>query len=144
MTHHDAGKYSVKHPAGTQCDPAIEAAVREKAENGKLTCAAAHGIAAHFQTSPSEVGKTIDLLEYRIVRCQLGLFGYSPQKKIVTAAREAPSVLERRLQQSVADGRVSCLACWDIARDLGINKMDVASVCELLGIKVKPCQLGAF
>ncbi|MEW6078875.1 MAG: hypothetical protein AB1724_13750 [Thermodesulfobacteriota bacterium] len=144
MTHQDAGKYSAKHPAGTKYDPAIETAIRERAENGKVTCAAAHGIADHFRVPPSEVGKTIDLMEYRIVRCQLGLFGYSPEKKVVTAAREAPAALHQRLQQSVVDGKVSCLTCWDIARDLGVNKMDVSSACELLKIKISPCQLGAF
>jgi hypothetical protein len=144
MSHQDAGKYRAKHPAGTSCDPAIEAAVREKAEGGKTTCAVAHCIAADFRVAPAEVGKTIDLMEYRISRCQLGLFGYSPEKKIVKAALEMPEALRNMLKQSAADGKISCLACWDIARSLGIGKMDVSGACECLGIRIKPCQLGAF
>lgn len=144
MTHEDAGKYSAKHPAGTSCDPAIEAAVRQKAENGKVACAIAHAMAAEFRVAPSEIGKTTDLLEYRIVRCQLGLFGYSPEKKTVKAAQEVSEELRDLLQRSAANGRISCLSCWDIARGLGLGRMDVSAACELLGIRIKPCQLGAF
>jgi hypothetical protein len=144
MTHHDAGKYSAKHPAGTRRDPAIEAAVRSKAENGKVACAVAHAIAAQFGVAPSEVGKAIDLLEYRLFRCQLGLFGYAPEKKIVKAVMEAPEALRNLLRQRAVEGRISCLDCWDMSRELGIGKMEVSGACESLGIRIKPCQLGAF
>lgn len=145
MTHEDAGKYSAKHPAGTLCDPAIAAAIKQKAENGRVACVVAHGIAADLKTTPSEIGKTVDLMEYRIVKCQLGLFGYSPEKKIVRAAEDVSEALRDHLQRSAADdGKISCAACWEIARTFGIKKMMVSAACECLGIKIRPCQLGAF
>jgi hypothetical protein len=36
------------------------------------------------------------------------------------------------------------LNSWEIASRLGIQKLDVASACETMGVKIKPCQLGAF
>lgn len=144
MTHEDAGKYSAKHPVGTTCDPATAAAVKQKSENGRITCAAAHDIAGRLVVPPAEVGKTIDLLEYRIVKCQMGLFGYSPEKKIVKPSDVIFGELESRLRDAVSDGKVGCATCWEIARALGMGKMDVSAACEGLAIKISPCQLGAF
>ena len=144
MTHEDAGHYSSKHPEGTSYDPALAAALTERAEDGRITCTAAFGVAETFKVPSYEVGKTIDLLELRIVECQLGLFGYSPEKRIVKPAEAVPDDLRDRLQKITAEGRISCASCWKIADTLGIGKMAVSSACELLGLKIKPCQLGAF
>ncbi len=144
MTHEDAGKYSAKHPAGTVCNPALAAALTEKAEDCRVTCAAAHDIAEAFNVPPSEIGKTADLLEYRITECRLGLFGYAPEKKIVEAAEEISDDLRDHLQRAAADGRISCASCWKIAETLCIEKMAVSEGCELLDLKVRSCQLGAF
>ncbi len=90
------------------------------------------------------MGKTADLLEYRIVECQMGLFGYSPEKRIVRAPEHIDQPLREQLERYAADGRINCATCWKIAADLGLEKMAVSSACEGLGIKVKNCQLGAF
>lgn len=37
-----------------------------------MTCTAAHETATAFEVAPSEVGKTADLPELRIVECQIG------------------------------------------------------------------------
>lgn len=144
MTHEDAGKYRAKHPAGTVCDPAIAAALGQKMEDGRITCAAAHGIAGDLEVAPSEIGKAIDLLEYRIIECQLGLFGYSPERKIVKAADVISEDLRGHLGRFAADGEISCASSWEIAQTLDIGRMDVAAACELLDIKIRHCQLGAF
>lgn len=144
MTHEDAGHYGAKHPAGTLCDPAIAAALTQQAEDSRVACTAAHEIAASSGVAPSEIGKAADLMEYRIVKCQLGLFGYEPEKRIVQPAENVSDELRDQLQRYAADGRINCATCWKIARDLGIEKPAVSSACELLGIKVKHCQLGAF
>ena len=144
MTHEDEGHYSIKHPAGTQYDPAVAAALIERAADGRVTCTAAHEIATAFQVAPSEVGKTADLLEFRIVECQMGLFGYAPEKRIVKAPEHIDQPLREQLERYASNGRINCATCWKIAADLGLKKMAVSSACEGLGIKVKNCQLGAF
>lgn len=144
MTHEDEGHYAAKHPPGSTYDPALAGALRDAAQDGRVTCTAAHEIARRFKVPPSEVGKTADLLEYRIVRCQLGLYGYSPEKRLVTPAASVSQDLRARLDRMAEDGRISCASCWMIAEELGLEKLAVSSACELLGIKVKRCQLGAF
>ena len=144
MTHEYAGHYSMKHPDGTTYDPDLADAITDIAEDGRVTCVAAFDLAEAFEVAPSEVGKTADLLEYRIIRCQLGLFGYSPEKRIVKAAEQVPDDLRSRVLGAATDGRISCAACWEIAETLGLGKLTVSGACEGLGLKVNACQLGAF
>jgi hypothetical protein len=144
VTHEDAGKYAAKHAAGTTPDPAIAAALERRAEEGTVACVAAHEIAGDLGVAPSEVGKTVDLLEYRIVGCQLGLFGYSPQRKIVEPADAVSEELRHELGRAAPDGRISCASVWAIADAQGLPRMSVAAACETLSVKIKNCQLGAF
>lgn len=144
MTHEDAGHYGAKHPEGTTYDPGLAAALAERVRDGRITCGAAFEVAESLGFPPREVGTTADLLEYRIVRCQLGLFGYSPDKRIVKPAQSVSDGLRESLEKASAAGRLSCATSWNIAQALGIEKMAVAEACELMGIKITHCQLGAF
>ena len=78
-----------KHPPGTRPDPTLATAVQKAVKNGRMTCTAAHSLASELAVAPSEIGRTLDLLDYRIIECQMGLFGYSPVKKIVQPAQSA-------------------------------------------------------
>jgi hypothetical protein len=144
MTHTDAGHYASKHPGEVEADPKIAEKIRQKLAGGHITCAAAHTIAADLSLPPSQIGMTIDLLEARITRCQMGLFGYAPQKNIVKPALSVPPELKNAIEACLIDGRISCGHCWEIASRQGLRKLEIAGACEALGVKVKPCQLGAF
>jgi hypothetical protein len=144
MPHEYAGHYSTKHPQGTPCDPDIAAALDQVASDGRLTCIAAHDVAGRLGVAPAEVGKTADLLELRVVECQMGLFGYAPEKRTVKPAEHVSDDLRDRIEHATVEGRITCAACWKIARDLGLEKMAVSCACEALGLKVKSCQIGAF
>ena len=144
MTHQDVGHYRAKHPTDTKLDPKIAEAIKQKTEDGRITCAAAHEIAHERAVSPGDVGVAMDLLETRITKCQLGLFGYSPQKKVVRPAENVTSELEETIKNSLEDNRISCLSCWEIAERFGIAKIDVSAACEALQVRVSSCQLGAF
>ncbi len=144
MTHENSGHYALKHPPGTVPDPDIAERLREKAKDNCISCAAAHKIAEDTGRTPSEIGKNIDLLELRISKCQMGLFGYTPQKRRVKPAESVSPELEAALKAAVRDNRIPCIACWQLAEQFGISRPDIANACEKLGIKSSPCQLGAF
>ncbi len=145
MTGHDRGYYSQKHHIEKKIDPAIARAVEGKAKDRKITCAAAFKIADICGTTPGEVGFTIDMLDIRIIRCQMGIFGYEPENKAVKPMDNIPEELIKAIRDKLnRDGRLQCASAWEIAKGLKIPKMDVSSACERLGIKIKPCQLGAF
>jgi hypothetical protein len=144
MTHEDAGHYSAKHASGEKPDPRIAQEIEGKALDGSITCAAAHEIAGELGVSSAEVGIAIDLLEIRIRRCQLGLFGYSPQKKVVKPAQSIAPELAKAIRDTLVHDRIPCLACWEIAEQFGMARIDVAAACEALEVKISSCQLGSF
>ena len=136
--------YAGKHPESARLDEEVASALRKVMENGRITCAAAHGVAKDLGRSPTDIGMALDLMEGRLKRCQLGLFGYSPEKRIVTKANQWDAQLEKDIREALKDGRLPCADAWSIARRRKVPRLTVANVCEALDIKVRPCQLGAF
>ena len=122
----------------------IQQAISQQAINQKLGCGAAFEIAAKLTVSPKAIGRALDQMDYRITHCQLGLFGHSPEKKIVTPEKAVDLRLKTVIEAAAEDGRLSCLKAWDIAAQLQIPKIAVSNACEGLGMRIKPCQLGAF
>lgn len=125
-------------------DERIMAIVNERAKEGTLGCAEAFRIAAELDVPPQVVGEAADAAHVRLVRCQLGLFGYGERKRLVRPAQNVPPELEQAIRESLAEGRLPCATAWAIADRLGLERMDVSNAAERLGIRIKPCQLGAF
>ena len=144
MTREKGQKFSAKHGPDAQADPIIKEKVMENAAKGDLACAVAFKLVDELGVSPAEIGKTVDLLDLRLSKCQLGLFGYQPDKKAVKARAAENREMEDAIRNAVADGRLACRDAWEIAGRFKVPKMAVSGVCEYLGIKIKPCQLGAF
>ena len=143
MAHEDAGHYAAKHK-GAKLNEKIAEKVREKMSNDTLSCGAAHVIAEELGVAASEVGITLDLLEIRIGKCQLGLFGYGEKKRIVRAADEVEPDLKTALESVLVNGRFPCKAAWEIAEKFKKNRLDIASASEKLKIKINSCQIGSF
>ena len=144
MSQQKGKKFSEKHESSAQLNQEIKDQIISRTKNNELPCAVAHKIAADLNVSPAEVGKTADLLEMMLVKCQLGLFGYMPEKKIVKPEASENPDLTSAIQDARVGGNLSCENAWEIARRFDVSKMKVSSVCEQLKIKIKPCQLGAF
>jgi hypothetical protein len=143
----DKGKkaaFSTKHRSDSKPDPSIEKRLRERCPTGELPCAVAFDVAKELGVSAAAVGQSADLMNLRLVICQLGLFGYSPEKKIVRRAESVDESLDSALKESLVNNYLPCASAWDIANRLQLRKLAVSNACEKLGIKVKPCQLGAF
>ena len=144
MTKEDKGHYAKKHLHDSEVKPEIEAALKQSASNGEIPCAVAFKIAADLDIEPGDVGITSDLLEMRLIKCQLGLFGYQPKRCIVEPAQDISKGLEESIKKGLENGKLPCVTAWKIAKDLGIRKMEVSSACEALKIKIDSCQIGAF
>lgn len=145
MTHRDEGHYAEKHRARAQLDQAITEAIRRRSVGGNLSCVAAFRIAEEMSIKPSKVGKALDFLEMKIIKCQLGLFGHEKGKRlIVKPTKTVPSALEEALRTGLVNGRLPCATAWDIAKRFDLAKMSVTSACERLNLRIAQCQLGAF
>lgn len=144
MVHEDAGHYAAKHPGG-RIEKALAEAIAGKEKEGRITCAAAHTIARKQGCSPQAVGMNIDLLEKRIRRCQLGLFGYGmKKKKAVKPAAMVTKTLKTSIRKAMDGDRITCQAAWEVAQTMSLTKLEVSSACEAMAIKIAKCQLGAF
>jgi hypothetical protein len=145
MSRKNGESYAGKHAGkDVKIDEQISAAIRAKAVNGEISCGNATDIAKKLNTGMDVVGVNIDLLELHISKCQLGLFGYKPEKLIVKTAASVAPELEGAIRKALVGGHLPCADAWKIAEARHLPRMDAASACEALGIKVKPCQLGAF
>jgi len=117
-------------------------------EKGKIPCAVAHYIAAYLSCNPLEVGKRATEAGIKIYECQLGLFGYGrkgkSEYKITGRKVEVePEVIEM-IKTSAENGRISCIRLWQIADSEGIIRAEAGNAADALGLKISPCQLGAF
>lgn len=144
MGHEDTGHYAAKHVPETQLNPQIAELVKQRASQGNITCTDAHRIAHELNVLPVEVGITVDLLEIKISRCQLGLFGYGQKKRIVRPAEHVSLEVKHALEHAQEENRISCAEAWELAKKLGISRIDIAAACEALQLKISSCQLGTF
>lgn len=117
-------------------------------KEGGLSCAAAFRAALELGLEPWAVGRSADLLDIRLVGCQLGLFGYGPKSegrhKVVKPAEEVSPDLAAAIYAGLEGGRLPCQTAWSIASHMGIARMDVSAAVERLGVRISRCQLGAF
>ena len=147
MTHEYAGRYALKHPPGTRTNDQIAKAIREKSPGRELACGMGEKISKELKVDISEVGITADLLEMKIKKCQLGLFGWGKKPnhgKDIHAADSVSVEMKSALEEVAENGGVTCAALWAIADRLGKGRKVVSAACDTLGLKIRACQLGAF
>ena len=133
----------------TASDAAIAAAATAAAIQGELACADAHRLAAELGVSPMDVAAVINKsTALRFNRCQLGTFGFGlkseGRSKIVMKAAYVPDDIRAALEARSANGAIACSAVWEIAEGFRYPRLGMANICEAMGLRVKPCQLGCF
>jgi hypothetical protein len=136
--------YSQKHDPHLRPDPTIKKALTNRGVGSEIPCALAFEIARDLGVAPEKVGRTVDILDIPLATCQLGLFGYKPEKKIIRAEDTTNQELKDVVVGSTEDSRLSCAVAWQIADRFNVGKKVVGNVCQANGIKIKDCRLGAF
>lgn len=115
---------------------------------GRLPCAVAHYIAAYLKAAPIDVGRVATEEGVKLDQCQLGLFGYGRKGqtsyKILGRKVEVGQDVLDRMKSATKEGRISCTSLWEIADSTGITRAEAGNAADSLGIKIFPCQLGAF
>jgi hypothetical protein len=144
MSRRHPGRYSAKHPADISIDPAVEAAVSANLTHGEIACVSAFDIADRLSVTPMDIGIAIDLHEGRIVGCQLGLFGYGQHKKILDAPKKVDPAVIAAIRSASTQERLSCRTAWQLADTHAMARLEIARICESVGIRINKCQLGAF
>ena len=137
-----------KLPKDAVPDERIAAAILDKLREDKLACADGFAIARALDVEPITVGQTADLMETRLTRCQLGLFGYPDKhgwRDSGVDGLDTPDGLEAAIVEAGdPEGRITCAEMWRLAGEFGISRMQMGWVVDQLGVKIISCQLGAF
>ncbi|HEY90108.1 MAG TPA: hypothetical protein G4N98_10350 [Thermoflexia bacterium] len=136
-------------PADFVVDENLAQAIRARMREEKLPCAVAFAIAAQQEVSPRRVGQTADVLQIHLSHCQLGLFGYPAGRKGWELAPSTPLALSDEIQAALhaavtESGTLACAQLWELAAQFRVPKLRIGQLCDELGIKITPCQLGAF
>ena len=137
-------KFSDKHKAAEKPNPEIAGKIEQRSKNKEISCALAFEIVEESSFLPADIGKNIDLMNYKLIECQLGLYGYTPEKKIVKAQDTPDNDLKNAIKNALVNDTLPCKSAWEIAARFHVPKLTVSGVAEGMGVKVKPCQLGAF
>ena len=144
MSRSSKKSFSEKHGSNQKPDDIIQKEILKRIKDNAIACAVIFDIAKLLNVLPDRVGRTADLMNIRLAKCQLGLFGYPPKNKIVEPAADIDPELSDAIRNGLVGDRLPCRIAWEIAARFGIPRMTVSGACEALGIKIKPCQLGAF
>jgi len=134
----------MKSTDSLQIDQNILEGIKARLQSGKLPCAVAFDIAKQYQTTMQSIGNIVNNEGIRLSKCQLGLFGYSPENKIIKALETIAPELKQAIQSTQKNNVIQCAEIWEIANTLGVRKLHVSCACETLNLKIKACQLGAF
>lgn len=135
-------------PQDLDLDPRLVEAIEIHKVDGTLPCARAFTIAETVGVAPGVVGQAADVLDVRLSRCQLGLFGY-PGKQGWNLAdideHPVPEGLTLVVRTAVdASGDLPCVKAWQVAERYNVPRMLVGYVADQLGIRIVQCQLEAF
>jgi len=136
--------FSEKHGADQKPEDFIQKEIQNRLKDNTIACAVVFDIANRLNVLPGRVGRTADLINIRLAKCQLGLFGYPPNNKIVEPAADVDPELSDAIRRGLVGDKLPCRNAWEIAARFGVPRMTVSGACEAMGIKIKPCQLGAF
>jgi hypothetical protein len=147
MSHIEQGNYGTKHSGDAKADDSIRTAIEKRLDDSHFSCGAAESISKELSVSMEAVGEVADLMEVKIDKCQLGLFGYTRTKgtkRIMEPMENVDEALSTAIKGALQDGRLSCASAWEIAKELKVSRMDVCSAADAMEIKSSVCQLGTF
>jgi hypothetical protein len=149
MTINSKKNFGTKYVSNLKPNIMIQQEITKSINNNRLPCKTAFKIAEKLGVPVEQVGKTADLINCKLIGCQLGLFGYKTKNnKTTIPERSAENKLPKDLKEAIKDRLVNeklrCKDCWDIASRFKISRITVGRLCDSMNIKITGCQLGAF
>ena len=122
----------------------LESAVNASLKDGYLRCPVAWKIAKDLDVSRIAVGAVMDKLGARVADCQLGFFKVDKTPYLDTAPQEPPKNIEADLRELNTAGKLTCPAIFEIACRFKTTPKKVSEAANILGLKIRNCQLGCF
>ncbi len=118
--------------------------LKKNCSSGSITCLQVHQLSQKWQVRPQKMGSILDQLQIKIIKCQLGLFGVTDNKKYIRAVDNIPANLVNQIENQAHKKRLSCRATWEVAKEARVKRRFMGDTCKKLGIRITDCQLGTF
>jgi hypothetical protein len=122
----------------------LETAVAASLRDGYLPCPVAWGIAKDLNVPRIAVGAVMDKLGVRVTDCQIGFFRVEKTPYSGSTPAAPFPELATALRELDADGRLTCSAVFELALRLKATPLKVSEAANILGLKIRDCQLGCF
>lgn len=122
----------------------LETAVSASLREGYLPCPVAWRIAKDFDVPRIAVGAVMDKRGVRVTDCQIGFFRVDKTPYQGNAPRQPSPELAAGLRELDASGRLTCSAVFELARRVKTTPLKVSEAANILGLKIRSCQLGCF
>lgn len=122
----------------------LESAVRAVLKNGYLSCPTGWKVARDMAVPRIAVGAVMDKLGARITDCQIGFFKVDKTPYTGAAEEEPPPEIADALRELDAAGNLTCSTVFELARRLRKKPLKISEAANILGLKIRDCQLGCF
>lgn len=122
----------------------LESAVESALKGGCLSCPVGWKIAGDMAIPRIAVGAVMDKLGARIAECQLGFFKVDKTPYPDSAPQEPSAEIAAGLRELDAAHDLTCQTVFELARRLKTAPIRVSEAANILGLKIRNCQLGCF
>jgi hypothetical protein len=112
--------------------------------SGSLPCPVAWKIAKDFDVPRIAVGAVMDKLGVRITDCQIGFFKVDKTPYLDPTAQNPSPEISAGLRELDAAGELTCRAIFELAHRLKTAPIRISETANILGLKIRACQLGCF
>lgn len=122
----------------------LETDVSASLHDGYLPCLVAWRIAKDLDVPRIAIGSVMDKLGARVTDCQIGFFKVDKTPYPGNAPQELSSEITTGLRELDADRDLTCPTTFELARRLKTTPIKVSEAANILGLKIRDCQLGCF
>ena len=129
-------RFADKHDPNIKPDGSITSEILKHTQHAEISCDDAFQVAEILGVSANLVGMNADLIDVKLIKCELGLFGYRPRKNIVPPQTEVDPELKDAILDARINGKLPCKIAWEIASRLNIPKMTPFSVAFMECLKI--------
>jgi hypothetical protein len=122
----------------------LEDSVKVAGKDGHIACLLGWKLAKDNGVSRLDVGAMIDKLGIRVTECQLGCFAVDKTPYAGLATEPTSAEVAHRVETLREKGDLTCSNAFALARELHVKPMSVADAANVMGYKLRQCQLGCF
>jgi len=122
----------------------LENAVKGAVKDGYVDCQSGWKLAKDADVSRLDVGAMIDKLGIRVTDCKLGCFKVSKTPYAGSVTEQYGEEVAQRVKALCEKGEITCSNAFALAGELNIKPLSVADAINVLGHKIRQCQLGCF